>query len=179
MVQAVQQVFLASAWGEWAAIMLARLWIFLFVPVLAWMWMRKGRNRHAVKEAVWSMLISLLAGELISLAVMRVRPYLAHQDIVALIAPPLNSSFPSLHTAAAVAITTSVYLWNRNAGHVCLLITLGVIVGRVAAGMHYPTDILAGIVLGVASAVLVRCGHNLIRSKSMIKLEQKGGAGSL
>ncbi|MFA6447113.1 MAG: phosphatase PAP2 family protein [Patescibacteria group bacterium] len=172
-VQGIQQVFLASSWGEWAAIMLARLWIFLFVPVLAWMWMRDPRDRHAVKEASWSLLVSVFAGELLSLMVMRVRPYLAESNVIALITPPLNSSFPSLHATAAAAITMSMYLWNKNAGHVCLLITFGVIIGRMAVGMHYPTDILAGLAIGSASALLVRLGHNLIRKKSLRKLESK------
>lgn len=165
-VLAVQQIFLASTWGEWSAIMLARLWIFLFVPVLAWMWAREGRDRHAVKEAVWAFLVALLAGELISLMVMRVRPFLAGKDVIALIAPPLNSSFPSLHTAVAAAVTVSMYLWNKNAGHLCLLITTGVIIGRVAAGMHFPTDIVAGLALGCASAVLIRLGHTALRKVS-------------
>lgn len=172
-VQWVQQLFLASSWGEWATIMFARLWIFLFVPVLAWMWLRDSRDRHAVKEALWALLVSVLAGELLSLMVMRVRPYLADPNILALITPPLNSSFPSLHATAAAAITTSVYLWNRSVGHLCLLITLGIIIGRMAVGMHYPTDILAGLILGVAGALAVRGGHNLLRSKSLRKLERK------
>ncbi len=165
-VQSIQQVFLASAWGEWAAIMLARVWIFLFIPVFTWMWMRDARDRHAVKEALWSLLVSVLAGELLSLIVMRLRPFLADPHVMALITPPLNSSFPSLHATAAAAITMSMYFWNKNAGHICLIITLGIIIGRMAAGMHYPTDILAGLVIGSASALLVRLGHNMIRKKA-------------
>jgi len=165
-VQFIQRIFIASTVGDWAVIFLARVWIFAFAPLLAWLWAYgTNKEKHSAKEALWSLGLALLLGELISLTVLRVRPYLAVTDILVLIPPPLTSSFPSLHTAASMAMASALYFGNKHAGQVALLIVLGVIIGRVAAGVHYPTDILGGLVLGMVAFALVRLGHKALRKK--------------
>ncbi|MFE2048296.1 phosphatase PAP2 family protein [Streptomyces sp. NPDC059459] len=65
---------------------------------------------------------------------------------------PASASFPSGHTASAVAFATSVGVVMPEAA-----VPLGVLAGavgyaRVHTGVHYPADVAAGAVLGVASA---------------------------
>ncbi|MFF7244322.1 phosphatase PAP2 family protein [Embleya sp. NPDC008237] len=69
---------------------------------------------------------------------------------------PDSSSFPSGHTAAAVAFTAAVApSWPRAAA-VCSLPAAMVAVERVQSGAHYPSDVAAGAVIGLAGAWLVR-----------------------
>lgn len=160
----LQKIFLASELGEWIAIALARVWIFLFLPILAWLWAYGSTHeRHNVKEALWSAGIGVLSSEIVALLIMRQRPFLAIHEVITLIPSPLTTSFPSTHTTAAVAITAALYYTNKTAGRICLLITLGVIIGRIATGVHYPTDILGGIALGLLSFAMVRMGHKALR----------------
>ncbi|MDF1497206.1 MAG: phosphatase PAP2 family protein [Patescibacteria group bacterium] len=160
----VQQIFIASEIGEWMAIALARVWIFLFFPVLAWLWAYGSTiERHGVKEALWSLGLGIFGSEFISMLVMRERPFLAIQEVLTLVPVPITTSFPSTHTTSAIALTAALYFVNKTAGRIGLLITLGVIIGRIAVGVHYPTDILGGIALGLLSFALVRLGHKAVR----------------
>lgn len=71
-------------------------------------------------------------------------------------------SFPSAHTAGAFAVVTSWWLSHRRLGRdppvppwVAYLAAAGIGVMRVTAGKHFPSDVAAGAVLGVATAVTV------------------------
>ena len=165
-IEAVQMVFLASTAGEWAAIALARVWIFLYAFMVVWLWATGARReRHLAGEALWAMAWALLLGEVISLLVLRSRPFLAIPEIVALIPPPLTSSFPSLHTAVSTAITLTLFSANRIAGWSGVVVLIGVVLGRVATGVHYPSDILGGLAVGFVAYATVRWGHKAIRRR--------------
>ncbi|HZC53338.1 MAG TPA: phosphatase PAP2 family protein, partial [Mycobacterium sp.] len=113
-----------------------------------------GRWRESLFLAV------ALAGEvtifvLTAMMIDRHRPAVQHLDD----APP-TSSFPSGHTAAAVtlygalaiiALRVSTRAWLRTlAVVVAVALPVCVALARLYRGMHYPTDILGGAVLGLA-----------------------------
>lgn len=60
-----------------------------------------------------------------------------------------SSSFPSGHAAFFFAFSTIVFFYNRTLGIVSFILTTLVCAARVAAGVHYPTDIFGGLVVGV------------------------------
>lgn len=160
----LQKIFLASELGEWTSIALARIWIFLFIPLAAWLWVYgDNQERHGIKEGLWSVGLGILSSEIIALFIMRPRPFLALKEVITLIPAPLTSAFPSTHTTAAVAASAALFYFNKTAGVIGFLITFGVIIGRMSAGVHYPTDILGGIALGLLSFALVRLGHKALR----------------
>jgi len=67
------------------------------------------------------------------------------------------SSFPSDHAALFFALATGVYLTSRRLGWLMYLYTAVVIaLPRVYLGIHYPSDILAGALLGVVAGSTVR-----------------------
>lgn len=69
---------------------------------------------------------------------------------------PDSSSFPSGHTAAAAAFTAAVLPAWPAAGVLCAVPAALVSVERVQSGAHYPSDVAAGAVIGLAAAWLVR-----------------------
>jgi membrane-associated phospholipid phosphatase len=119
------------------------------VAFAAWVW-RRWREPMLVAVAV--------AGEVgiflvVTLLVDRKRPPVGHLD-----AAPPTSSFPSGHTAAAVALYGALAVLASERARSALVrglfITLAVVVPLVVAtsrmyrGMHYFTDVLGGLVLG-------------------------------
>jgi undecaprenyl-diphosphatase len=92
----------------------------------------------------------------------RTRPFLWDTEIAPLIKTPSSSSFPSGHssTAAAGAITLSI-LYPPFAP-VLVLAGLLVVLSRVYLGVHFPFDVLAGIVIGIATSAVVLAFANLL-----------------
>ena len=92
----------------------------------------------------------------------RARPFMWDTEIAPLTKTPSSSSFPSGHsaTAAAGALTLSV-LYPPFAP---ALVLAGVIVvlSRVYLGVHFPFDVLAGVIIGIASAGVVLAGASLV-----------------
>ena len=86
--------------------------------------------------------------ELIRIFIHRPRPFVADPSLVALISE--NSySFPSGHAAFFFALSTVVYMYDKRAGVWFFLASAVLSIARIMAGVHYPTDILGGAVLGI------------------------------
>jgi membrane-associated phospholipid phosphatase len=96
-----------------------------------------------------------------TLVVDRARPAVPHLD-----SAPATSSFPSGHTAAAVtlygalaivAFVASRHGWPRTVlAALAVLMPVAVAMSRLYRGMHFPTDVLAGALLGVLWLSIVR-----------------------
>ena len=78
---------------------------------------------------------------------------------------PDSSSFPSGHTAAAFAFTGAVTPSWPAAGVVCGATAVMVAAERVHSGAHYPSDVAAGGVIGLAAAALVRTAPTVLRRR--------------
>lgn len=84
----------------------------------------------------------------------RERPQEKLAEFSALIKPSDKFSFPSGHTAAAFVFAFMIYQFYPAFSLVAFVWAGLIGLSRVLLGVHYPGDILAGIVLGVASATL-------------------------
>ena len=70
------------------------------------------------------------------------------------VTPPDGPSFPSGHSAGSFAFAAFVFMAHRRWGMVALIIAALVALSRVALGVHYPTDIVAGSLLGMTLGAL-------------------------
>ena len=118
-----------------------------------------SRNRRARRAALRGMIAvgvaSFGANVVSKQAVRRPRPPVHLMPVVARRHRiPVTTSFPSGHSASAAAFATGIALeWPALAAPIGLL-AAGVAASRVATGVHYPSDVLAGAALGMGAGIL-------------------------
>ena len=62
-------------------------------------------------------------------------------------------SFPSLHCSSSFVITMALFYIHPVLGIIGLVVSIFVAVSRLLSGVHYPSDILAGILIGLAFGI--------------------------
>ena len=131
----------------------------IFVVLLAGLFLARGKigsvaARRGVVAAALSAGVALALAKLISDAVARQRPFVDHPHAAHLfIKHAADYGFPSDHTSGAFAIAVALLLRHRWSGWFALVLAVLIGVGRVMIGVHYPTDVLAGAVLGTLCAL--------------------------
>lgn len=91
--------------------------------------------------------------------VARIRPYdykLAHfgQEIQLLVSKQHDFSFPSGHTIASFEAATVLMIRNKKLGVPALVLAVLIAFSRLYLYVHYPTDVLVSVVLGIGIAFL-------------------------
>lgn len=117
--------------------------------------LRPGGDRCAARHAALSVLVALAASH----AVKHVSPQRPRPEAPGgrarrtLPERPDSSSFPSAHAATASAFAVVVLARYRYHGLLLLPLPLVAMYSRVRARVHWPTDVLAGAGIGIATAV--------------------------
>jgi undecaprenyl-diphosphatase len=102
-------------------------------------------------------LAGLLIYRLLKRRLMRERPFITHHAIVRGTAPLDRFSFPSGHTLHAVSFAIVAIQAFPVLAWVLVPLALLIAASRVVLGLHYPSDVVAGALLGegIAQAVLL------------------------
>lgn len=139
-----------------AYLLCALFFVFLFT---------QRSTRHSKREigsvALLTVCIARLGVvDLIHVFYQRPRPY------IDLPVPHLLSettwSFPSGHATFFFALSTIVYLYNKQWGMDFFALTTLITIARVAAGVHYPSDIIGGLICGVCTAYFIYAGMQFL-----------------
>lgn len=142
---------------DWLGIFAAKYLIFLMVIalVLGLLIKRWPDYRLAIFKASVSGAIAFVINYLIGLIYFRPRPFVLNEVTKLIDKSPLEKSFPSGHATVAFAMAFSLYFYNKKLGVILLILALIVGLGRIYVGVHYPLDILGGILIGFLSAFLI------------------------
>lgn len=108
---------------------------------------------RALAAALLGVVLAVGLAAALGVIVHEQRPFVA-EHFTPLISHNADSSFPSDHLSALGAVTAAAWLSQRSAGIFAALLSTLVGAARVAAGVHYPIDVIAGFLLGLACATV-------------------------
>lgn len=125
------------------------LWILITVGLLI-----RSKTRSIGLTAVLSIVLNtVISNGILKLWVARPRPFSTFTEIIPLITPPVDFSFPSGHTSSSFAVAFVLFALLPRRWGVGALVTAALIsLSRLYLGVHYPTDVLTGVLIGYGVA---------------------------
>ena len=124
-------------------------WILLTIAMLVFC-----REKKAAWTSALALVFSLLVcNVLLKNLVARDRPCWVDPSVELLVKMPRDFSFPSGHASASFASAVSVFLYYRKQGIATLVLASGIALTRLYLFVHFPTDVLVGMLLGILEAL--------------------------
>lgn len=146
------------------------LWILLCLALIAY----PKTRRVGVICAASLLFAFIMCNGVVKLSIDRARPWELIEGVKMLIPDPGDSSFPSGHANASMATAWALWLATRKGNeklhrYAWGAIVLALITGlsRVYLGMHFPSDVIAGLLIGLICSTIVYI--------IIIKYEKKNG----
>ena len=137
-----------------------------FAGIILYWFLRRSENRKMVVEAILAACVALSINGEIGHFFYRNRPFVTHH-VNWLIPHIRNASFPSDHATAAFVIATAIWIWKKRDGWMWLVLAAGIALSRVWTGVHYPLDVVAGMIIGASVAFAIH--FLLLRFKELNK----------
>lgn len=124
------------------------IWIILTVILICF----KRTRAAGIAMGIGLLLSHLLGNMMIKPLVERLRPFEVN-DVAILIPHPGGFSFPSGHTFSSFAAAVALYCFSKKAGIPALVFAAIMGFSRMYLFVHYPTDVMAGMVFGILTGI--------------------------
>lgn len=126
------------------------VWIALAVVLLFF-----RKTRRAGIAILAALVLGLLVGNVwLKEWIMRPRPFVTHADLAALVDPGDPWSFPSGHALSSFAAAAALCYHHRKGAIPAFVLAALIAFSRLYASVHYPSDVLAGALIGVLCGLL-------------------------
>lgn len=117
-----------------------------------------GRDNNNIKAAGYKCMISLASSHIFIRIMKKIfgreRPFLKLSNVNALKLNLKDHSFPSGHTTATFSLNVTMALVFPQLALFFIAIAILVGISRIYIGVHYPTDVIGGIIVGTTFALL-------------------------
>lgn len=151
----------------------AVVWILISLGMTA-----SRKTRMTALMCAVALLLSLLINNVaLKNIVGRIRPYETVEGLIPLIGKPRDYSFPSGHTGSSFAAAWVLYRRLPRRFGIPALILAGLIgLSRLYLGVHYPTDVLFGVISGIGSGCIAIVIVSALAGKKghVHEIERKG-----
>lgn len=127
------------------------LWIILTVMLICF----KRTRKIGLILSISLLLSTLITNVMLKNLIARTRPFYTIPDLQALIPYPKDYSFPSGHTTSSFASCTTLFIMLKKK-YSFLFLIFATLMGfsRIYVGVHYPTDVFVGVIVGVMSSIV-------------------------
>ena len=129
--------------------------------VLVGLWFSNTNRIYREQQQIY-VFIAVIAMALSSLSVLiinslyaRPRPFEILEEATLIFYEPTDPSFPSNAAAAVFAICLSIWPLNKKLSLLMIISGFLMVISRTAAGVHYPSDVIAGIIIATVITFLV------------------------
>lgn len=136
---------------------------------IIWLWIvgRPAGGARVGTLCFWALLLSTALAQGLKHIFHRPRPLLVLSNVRLLVDPLYSNSFSSGHTATTFALATIISANYPKCRWAAWTIAAFVGISRVYVGVHFPSDILASAVIGIASGLaILRIADHLRRAKT-------------
>ena len=129
------------------------------------------QNKNMLKREGFTIAVALIIFSVLGLLILkpiiaRPRPFIA-QGVDILIKEPMGFSFPSGHTGSSFAAASVIYFYNKKRGLLALILATLIAFSRMYLFVHYPSDIVGGLILGIISSrIAIKVTNEISRKKA-------------
>lgn len=152
----IQKIFHCQFLDIW---MPAMSWLgnfgIIWITITIFLFFRKESRYVAVNLLLVLSLCTLIGNFILKPTLKRSRPYEKKEELSLLIEKPKDYSFPSGHTMTSFAAACILFSYHKKWGILAYFIAGLIAFSRLYLYVHYPTDVLVGILLGTGISLWI------------------------
>ncbi|MFA5362958.1 MAG: phosphatase PAP2 family protein [Candidatus Omnitrophota bacterium] len=128
-------------------------WEILFVFVFIFVIFKKKEARRLGVLLLAGLFVSCLSVSILKIWIARPRPFLVLPN-VNLLVQAKGFSFPSGHAVNTFVVATLLFIFSKKFYYI-YIVACSVALSRIYLGVHFPSDVMAGALIGVALGYLI------------------------